>query len=784
MKKITGYLILTAMLVLSFSCNKKDEYVPAEREDGAQYFFPLGTETSYKINETVESLELTLKRVEKDSESSVIVEVTDTSKTFFESGLGELEAHFEAGSDEATISLPVDISKYEYGDLLGLDFDITEETTLYAPSYLHITVEYPEPWTSLGMGTITEKAIFGGKSAPVEILQNDLKPNVFRLVGPYDGLYQALGGKVEDMYERAEYLDLTVGKPGDKINNVTLTKDGLVFWQEVCTSLYNSDYSAYIYLDHPYEFGSMQDEEKWVHNCVLSYQDEGKLIPDTLPAQIQLAPMYYMYGVGAFNYSSYDGVCIISFPGVVVADFSCGVEYTGLFNKKDGSLEAVADVALGEDVEYVKVALVPGNVEDEYDSAYDDALELILSEEESEYVTVLKMSDTKLVTVVDEESEEEESFHVGEVRLPLPETTEFYSFVVVPFNADGEPQESDASYDVFQFKDFGISLTLADPETDADGNGHITATIGFGEDTESALVVMVPGKGEAAYYSAINLLLAGDDSVVAIDEPGDITFDIEGEGDFMILAASAAMGDLWNVDYGTFEYYAVDPWVSLGNALYREGFVSSWYEDVEALEYEVEILENSLAPGYYRLVNPYGEAYPYNDPGDYDTDKDYYLEIHAEDPEGVWIPLAQSNMHWGDGYFTMGSYAAYLMDYGYTLEELKGYGVTGTLVDGVITFPAGGLMIAEQNYNGGQLYRINGAGFRVTLPAANSGAPSLRFGVKKPRSIARKSTLPVEKSLSVKPAFSKTLKSCAVSVARGNVAARGKNAKPVPMAKR
>ena len=780
MKKITGYLILAALLVLAFSCNKKDEYVPAERESGAQYFFPVSTPLSYTIKEETTGFDITLKRVVKDAASQVVIEVRDTSLTVFPEEYTEVSVNFAAGEDEAKVTLPIDYSKYEFGDKYGLWLSILEETTAYAPSSIHVEIELPEPWVSLGIGTIMEKNFFA-ETASVEILQNDLRPNVFRIVAPFDGLYEAIGGKVEEMYERAEYLDLTVGMPGDKVNNVTLTMNGLVFWDEVCTSLYNSSYSAYIYLDHPYEFGSLQSEEAWSHNRVISYQDEGKLIPDTLPAQIQLAPMYYMYGVGAYNYSTADGVFVITFPGVVISDFSTEVEYTGLFNKKDGSIEAMADVTLGEDVDYVKVALVAGDADDPQDSAYDDALALILSEEESDYVFTLKMSDTKSVKVVDEESEEEVTLHVGEVRLPMPEDiAEYYSFVVVPFDADGEPQNLDVSYDVFQFKDFGIALTLGTPETGDDGLGHITATIEFGEDTEAAFAVLAPGSDQAALYAALNLILSGDDSVVIVDEPGDVTFDIEGEGDFLVMVASYAAGDLWNLDYKFFEYHAVNPWISLGNALYRDGFVYGWY-DIQCLEYEVEIQESRSTPGYYRLVNPYGEAFLYNQEGTYDTDKDYYIEIHAEDPEGVWIPVARSNMHWSDGYFTMGSLAGYYIEYGgSTVEEQKAAGNTGTLVDGVITFPVKTLLIAEQNYNNNTLYLANSEGsFRVTLPAANSGAPTPKSGVKKSRSIHRTPSVPAD----LKPAFPKTLKSAAVSVAKGNGASRGKNSKLVPMTK-
>lgn len=781
MKKITGYLILAALLVLAFSCNKKDEYVPAERESGAQYFFPVSTPLSYTIKEETTGFDITLKRVVKDAASQVVIEVRDTSLTVFPEEYTEVSVNFAAGEDEAKVTLPIDYSKYEFGDKYGLWLSILEETTAYAPSSIHVEIELPEPWVSLGKGTIMEKNFFA-QTASVEILQNDLRPNVFRIVAPFDGLYEAIGGKVEDMYERAEYLDLTVGMPGDKVNNVTLTMNGLVFWDEVCTSLYNSSYSAYIYLDHPYEFGSLQSEEAWSHNRVISYQDEGKLIPDTLPAQIQLAPMYYMYGVGAYNYSTADGVFVITFPGVVISDFSTEVEYTGLFNKKDGSIEAMADVTLGEDVDYVKVALVAGDADDPQDPAYDDALALILSEEESEYVFTLKMSDTKSVKVVDEESEEEVTLHVGEARLPMPEDiAEYYSFVVVPFDADGEPQNLDVSYDVFQFKDFGIALTLADPETDAEGKGHITATIDFGEDTEAAFAVLAPGKDDAALYAALNLILSGDDSVVLVTEPGDVTFDIEGEGDFLVMVASYAAGDLWNLDYDFFEYYAVDPWETLGYVQYTDDmWAYQW--SAPPVTYWVPVQENINSRGLYRLVNPYHEAYPYNDPGDWDDSKDHHIVIDATNPDAVILERQSTGVDWGYGEIEIESDGAMYYAAGYSYEVIVANlgDIFGKLADNMITFPSDCMSF----YMGGRAYYANrNGGFLVDLSDIRETNPDDEV-TPAPKPVRKASFRAGNvKTLNVKPAFSKTLKSAAASVAKGNAASRGKSAKLVPMTK-
>ncbi len=133
--------------------------------------------------------------------------------------------------------------------------------------------------------------------------------------------------------------------------------------------------------------------------------------------------------------------------------------------------------------------------------------------------------------------------------------------------------------------------------------------------------------------------------------------------------------------------------------------------------YEVEIQENDLTPGLFRLVNPFGEDYPYNEPGDWDDSRDWYLEINASDPEGVYIDLQEVGMNWGEGMVSMGSIAWLRMSQGKTLEEVKADGLTGTLNEGIITFPVGQLLISMANYNNGGRYGANKNGaFMVVMP--------------------------------------------------------------------
>lgn len=159
------------------------------------------------------------------------------------------------------------------------------------------------------------------------------------------------------------------------------------------------------------------------------------------------------------------------------------------------------------------------------------------------------------------------------------------------------------------------------------------------------------------------------------------------------------------------------PWVSLGMATYRDDLVTTFWATGNPV-YQVEIQENQEYPGLYRLVNPFGANYPFNDPGDWDTSKDYYLEINAQDPEAVYIAESQMGTDWGYGFWKIWSLANYYMvRQNKTLEEVKAAGYCGTLSDGVITFPAGGLLFGMTNYNEGGYYNSNGSGqFLIAMP--------------------------------------------------------------------
>lgn len=199
----------------------------------------------------------------------------------------------------------------------------------------------------------------------------------------------------------------------------------------------------------------------------------------------------------------------------------------------------------------------------------------------------------------------------------------------------------------------------------------------------------------------------------------ELTYDPDALGYDNYQDITITISDAYTTDYGSSSYTVSvgipAPWKSLGVGYYREDFLTTFYS-VGNQVYEVEIQENENTPGVYRLVNPYGEAYPWNDPGDWDDSQDWYLEIHAEDPTAVYIETQETGLDWGYGNVIVSSMAGYRMAQGYTLEQVKELGYTGTLENGIITFPIQTLLICMPNYSSSLYYANTNGMFAVALP--------------------------------------------------------------------
>lgn len=201
------------------------------------------------------------------------------------------------------------------------------------------------------------------------------------------------------------------------------------------------------------------------------------------------------------------------------------------------------------------------------------------------------------------------------------------------------------------------------------------------------------------------------------EESGQHDFQLTEAEEYTVVAVSFdETGSPQRYSWYTFTTSQNSPWESLGMATYREDLMTTFY-NIDNLVYDVEIEASTETPGLYRLVNPYGAAYPYNEEGSYDTSENHYMVIDAQNPEAVTIQQTYTGMNWGYGEVFVWSLAEYLLNNGSTAEEIAASGYFGKFENGVITFPTKTLLISMPELENGGLYYSNLNGlFAVALP--------------------------------------------------------------------
>ena len=94
----------------------------------------------------------------------------------------------------------------------------------------------------------------------------------------------------------------------------------------------------------------------------------------------------------------------------------------------------------------------------------------------------------------------------------------------------------------------------------------------------------------------------------------------------------------------------------------------------------------------YRLIDPYGEVFPYNDPGDYRLGVKWVID--ATDPNAVTFEQTKLGVDWG-----YGEMEAAMLE-------------PGKMVNKVITFPVKGLVVFDDD---GGYYANNNGAFELDL---------------------------------------------------------------------
>ena len=383
-----------------FSCTEKSTYEPGPQASGAQYYFSSDQATSVNISHTTQSVSIDVFRVETGSASTATVSVVDESGLI--SSASSVTANFAAGSNKATLTFPITPSDWEFAKNYPVNFTIFDESTPYGKSELTVTYKYPTPLKSLGKAQLTENYFTGQTFAP-QVYQSEIDPNEYHI-------QKFMGAKSED-------LIIHVTKAGDKFGNVSFTQAGLVYFDDAWSGITYADVNSngkpdqHIDVCHPAGFKSYStDESKWAGSKVVLFQDNG------IPAVVEIAPFYYISGLGGWDLTQNPANITIIFPGYEPKDYAVEANYAGLFTESDGTVYGEASVTLGADLEGGVAVIVPGADEDAIAAGIE-----------------------KLV------SDEAVAFDGSTVRVPLPKDvqTGFYT-IVVGGVADGVVQEVDA----------------------------------------------------------------------------------------------------------------------------------------------------------------------------------------------------------------------------------------------------------------------------------------------------------------------------------------------------
>ena len=354
-------------------------------------------------------------------------------------------ATFADGSKETSFTITFNNEDIELAEKYKLTVELADMSkgTPYGASTYTFIMTIPPPYTDVGngkKGSYYDYMFEDVSSVLVE--QNDLDPTQFRVSGYY-----------EDIGPDAMPVEFRILQIGETISDVTIDRDDLIYYAPINTGYMHPTYGDFIYIYHPSAFVNSTTGKPafpdWSYNCVLSWQDNG------LPAVVQLAPYYYIPAAGGgWNYTTQKNIITIVFPGVVVADYSIEVTYSGYMTDPKDNRKAVASVKLGKDIQSARVAML----------ATDDHNEVLEGIEEGtiEYQTI---------------------FASGNVEFPLEEDGT-YTIVGVTYakNEDGVVESQEASYTTFKYSG-GAQETWS-----LVGIGDYTYTIFFvDEDEEPAI---------------------------------------------------------------------------------------------------------------------------------------------------------------------------------------------------------------------------------------------------------------------------------------------------------
>lgn len=284
-KILFGFTIVLAALFTS--CNKDNEGAIYNNQEGAGLSFSAPTLVAVEVPASNPVFEVEILRGNISGAASGNVTATLKVGETELSGVTVSGYNFADGQNSTTVS--VNISPLEVGVVGSLTLTIADaDASVGAIKSATMKVSKAYEWESLGKGAFVDN-FFGFVSEP-EIMKAKGYER-YRVMAPCEDY--RLNPDPSDTWVAswsAPYIELWV-------------EDGLVFFDKYFTGQnYDGDKTCPIYVYHPSAFSDLNSLEFWQHN---------KFLSDKV---IQLAPYYYIDGLGGWNKTQTDGMILIQLP--------------------------------------------------------------------------------------------------------------------------------------------------------------------------------------------------------------------------------------------------------------------------------------------------------------------------------------------------------------------------------------------------------------------------------------------------------------------------------------
>ena len=360
----SAFVALVALIGLTMtSCVNKYDY-DAATASGEQVYFDNST-SKVALSKDATSFTVPVLRVATTEAATIALTSTD------ESGIFTIPSSvsFAAGENKALVTIGYDPTKLEYDDFKTITLSLSDASygTPYGFSSLSFLAGIPSPFVTIGKAKFMDSWMYDAETYfDVTLQQNEINPDIYRIVNPYDEIL-VKGGYSPNYVKKgpSEYLTFQLRHAGEEVGGAILTRDNLVTFEPFRTGYYISDYDSGDADGEVWGFHVSDDafhsswhvEAAYLKSCVAAYKEDGT------PGQVNLAPWYYITGVGGWNKSQEDKQIEIIFPGFTPADYSAELAYSGIFTDASEKVFAVGSLTLGADAQEVKAIVMDAAVD-------------------------------------------------------------------------------------------------------------------------------------------------------------------------------------------------------------------------------------------------------------------------------------------------------------------------------------------------------------------------------------------------------------------------------------